>query len=165
MFTDPTNSKPTVIILCGPPGSGKSTLVKAKMADQNVLSSDAILMAIAQKHGISYSEAFKTHGSEAFAEYERKLRECINSKESFVIDRTNLTVKSRRATINKLNGYYKVAVYFGPTNPTTLIERVTERTKINGHNVPAHVIESMAISYQIPSVEEGFDKVIASGAI
>lgn len=149
---------PQCIILCGPPYSGKSTFRTNSNWSDTVLSTDDILLRIASEKGISYKEAFETYFNSAQQEYNDLMRSCIKERKSFMVDRTNLTVKSRLTILNQLpKDYYKVAFVFTLPDDRELARRHELR---QNQSVPLDVIRSMNKRYELPSISEKFDRVI-----
>ena len=74
---------------------------------------------------------------------------------------TNMVVKRRNQTLSFFDdSFYKVAVIF----PILTDDEYSERNNIRNINenkwIPPFVIKSMIDSYQEPTTEEGYDKII-----
>lgn len=152
---------PVCYILVGPPGVGKTTFVQKHLENVEVLSTDNILLAIAKEEGITYNEAFEKHFGKAQAQFDAKMTDCIVNKKSFVVDRTNLTVKTRRRTLSRLsNDYTSTAFVFSVPPVDELVERITKRAEENTQFVPRFVIEDMLKKYEAPTSLEGFGMII-----
>lgn len=81
-----------------------------------------------------------------------------------IFDATNITPKVRSKNIGLIRDIYsdfEVHVYFIKASKETCKERVKRRNNIEGElYLPIEVIDSYFSNLVIPSVEEGFDKVI-----
>jgi predicted kinase len=166
---------PSAIILCGLPGCGKSTLRNKllqfdsdeiadclSVADRStlkfdVISSDDFIEQKSKDRGITYSQGFRLFVDQAEKHVFEQLRNA--DKNNIIVDRTNLSVKSRRRVFSALTKHFnKIAVYFDI--PYEVIDRrVAERALSAGKNIPAGVLDTMQRSYVYPSVDEGFNQV------
>jgi predicted kinase len=151
-------STPEAIFLIGIPTSGKSTFSKNPKYSKYVrVSSDDILQEIAKERQQSYNTVFK--GNIRFAQIAmmKVLRKAIEENKSILWDQTNLTKKQRREKLKHIPAHYKkTAVYFIIPLETAL-KRNTERP---GKVIPPEILERMVKEYELPTSEEGFDKVI-----
>lgn len=150
------------VVMVGLPGSGKSTLI-AKMKQEKpytVISSDDIFEEWGKEQGLDYNAAFKTFEfKDVEREMNNRLRDALNKKENVIVDRTNMTVKSRARVLGFVpKGYKKIAVVF-ELDPAELKRRQDKREKETGKKIPDSVIDNMRQSYQPPTKAEGFDEV------
>ena len=158
-------NKKIAIVMVGLPGSGKSTWInefRRVNADRDfaVISSDNILENIALERGLTYSDVYDEFIDRAVNEMKASFRYVIGKGESFIWDQTNMTVKKRRSILSQVpKDYYRVAVAFD-INRDELDYRLKVRAEATGKWIPNHVIDTMCLSYQKPSLEEGFDKII-----
>ena len=155
--------------MVGVSGSGKSTWVNSHK-EYIVCSTDSIIEQLAEKMGISYTEAFnyiqnKKKFDYITTKFFEKIYECILNDHDFVIDRTHLKRNIRISLINELktfaieNGKHLelFAVSFElPTN--TIFERLKNREK-TGKFIPKEVIFEQINSFDIPTIDEGFDAI------
>jgi predicted kinase len=143
--------RPRVIVLVGLPGSGKSTW--AKQQEVAVLSSDAMRFLI-----VDDQTDQSIHG-EVFATVRYLLRRRLQHRRPLTyIDATNLTRRERRAYIKTAQLYdCQVEAMFFDTPVEVCKERNKGRTRV----VPDDVIDMMAQRLSVPTVEEGFDVVMA----
>lgn len=151
-------STPEAIFLVGIPTSGKSTFSSnPKYSKYTRVSSDDILQEIAKERQQSYNTVFK--GNIRFAQIAmmKVLRKAVEENKSLIWDQTNLTRKQRREKLKHIPAHYKkTAVYFIIPLETAL-KRNTQRP---GKVIPPEVLERMIGEFEIPTIEEGFDKVI-----
>lgn len=162
-------------MLCGIPGSGKSTWIRHNQLDQyigltnmsgktydnvsNILSTDAIIEEIASIYRLTYNDCFKDLIQFADKQMHRELDLLIKNKAPVIVwDQTNLTVKSRRKKLAKIpSNYTKIAVNFSVPDTVELNRRLESRL---GKSIPKDVIESMIANYQPADVDEGFDSIM-----
>lgn len=148
---------PTLYMLVGVPGSGKTTWIKNNKHDAVVLSTDDYIERSAEKQGKTYSEVFKDVIGFATDQMEKDLVQAVQNKRDIIWDQTNLTAKSRKSKLSRIpKEYKKVAVFFGV--PSDLRDRLASRP---GKVIPEPIIISMINQLQPPSKEEGFDEVVA----
>jgi predicted kinase len=157
------------ILMVGVSGSGKTTWVNSHK-EYVACSTDSILEHLAESMGVSYTEAFnyiqnKKKFDYITAKFFEKIRECILSEKDFVIDRTHLKRHVRISLINELktiaNENRKHLELFAisfelPTN--IIFERLKSREK-TGKFIPKEVILEQINSFDIPTVDEGFDSI------
>jgi predicted kinase len=156
---------PKCVILVGVPASGKSTWHRNKFGDwpPTVASTDKIIETVANSYGMTYDEGFK--GLIQFAEQImwRQITSCLMRGGDFIIDRTNLTAKSRAKFIHKLklHRYEIEAIVFPEVGSEALPEEEWKR-RLNsrrGKTIPQEALDRMIDSYEIPLMSEGFDKI------
>jgi predicted kinase len=160
----------TCIILAGVPASGKSTWTAHRRVEnvfkrghEVVLSTDKIIEEVAQLYGYTYDQAFKELIGFAEKVMWDAATECAENGESVIIDRTNLSVKSRKKFIDffKGHGYTFEAVFFPTPEPAEWERRLTSR---KGKTIPQHVLVNMVRSFMMPTEEEGFSKITVFSA-
>lgn len=158
------------IIMIGVSGSGKSTWVNSHK-EYIVCSTDSIIEQLAEKMGISYTEAFsyiqnKKKFDYITTKFFEKIHECILSDKDFVIDRTHLKRNIRISLINELKTFAienekhleLFAVSF-ELSKNTIFERLKSREKKTGKFIPKEVIFEQINSFNIPTIDEGFDVI------
>lgn len=155
-------SKKTCFIMVGLPGSGKSTVAYelAREYNASIASSDAFIERKAKDEGKTYNEVFDKYIGEATRVFNLKLFYAIANQENIVIDRTNLSKKTRRGYLNRFKeaGYYVVCVAVITDKKTR--QTVNESRKEKGRSIPDEVVEKMENSFQVPLSSEGFDEII-----
>jgi len=151
---------PVFYLLCGVPGSGKSTWVSSQPWDTKttvVVSSDAVIERWAAQQHTTYSEIFDRAIGPAVAQMQSEFSAAVAKNLSVVWDQTNLTVKSRRSRLAQVPQHYRrVAVWF-PTPPADLLtQRLAARP---GKIIPAKLLQTMIATAVQPQISEGFDQV------
>lgn len=100
-----------MVVMIGLPGSGKSTYARENYPEYTIISSDAILERIAKDLGKTYDDVFDKHIGMANHEFFNQLDSAIANGDDIVIDRTNLSKKSRARVLGPLVKLGKVADY------------------------------------------------------
>lgn len=146
-------NKPTLTVLVGLSGSGKSTIA-TEIAHKNpntvIVSSDAI------REELTGNYENQEHNEEVFKVFHDRIRKNLEQKRNVIADATNLTMKSRRAIMMKINGLdvHKVCV---------IIPKPFEQCKVDNQNrehpVPDEVLDKQIRRFQIPFYEEEFDEI------
>ncbi len=154
-----------IYMMVGLPGSGKSTYIQNldnwnnnDMLFARVVSTDHIIETVANQAGMTYDEGFKLLIKFADVVFKKNIDEIISNNESFVIDRTNLTVKGRKQFIDlaKANGYEIHALVMPEIGHDEWQSRLSGRP---GKTIPDTILESMVENYVYPTIEEGFTTV------
>ena len=146
-------NKPTIWLMVGLSGSGKSTIAKDIAKDNNckIVSSDSIRGEICDGGVIDQSK-----NDEVFKIFHNRIREYLSSSKNVIADATNINMKARRSLlehIKKIN-CYKIA-YIVPKS----MEKCIEDNIYKEYPVPHHVIHKQMMSFQVPFIEEGFDEI------
>lgn len=141
-------------ITVGIPGSGKSTYSKEFARENNIkyLSSDELRA----KFGTGEEDQSVT--SKVFSYIKTEIDRSLKDKESVLIDSTAISKKNRRDFIDIAKKYDYVdviALVFWIEK-----EVAKSRNKQRIRNVPEFVIDRMYKNFEMPSKNEGFDKII-----
>lgn len=152
--------EPFVIILVGPPLSGKSTFVKKNYPSTEVISRDDIVMDVYGSK--NYTEAFKNvNQKDVDRVLHAKFLDIVNNKRNVIIDMTNLSPRTRARNLNYFSkDYYKVAVVFPILPDLEYQRRNKKRVEEENKDIPMAIINNMMSSYEIPTKPEGFDEII-----
>lgn len=149
-------NNPHIIVLIGMPGVGKSTwLEQNNKLGTTIVSSDAFIEAYAHQVGKTYTEVFPTKIQWATQQAQNLFHQLVMMGKNIIVDRTNMTVKSRAPWLTPKN-YRKVAIVFHTPHEEEHTRRLASRT---GKVIPPHVLDIMKKSYQPPTKEEGFDEI------
>lgn len=148
------------MLLVGPTLSGKSTWIRNNYPTINVISRDEIVMEVAGTR--DYNKAFETVDQKLV---DRVLAERLTganlTKTSTIVDMTNMTVKRRAQTLRYFDdSFYKIAVVFPILSDEQYQMRNIDRNSKENKWIPPSVIKSMIDSYQEPTSDEGFSKII-----
>ena len=145
-------------VLVGLPGVGKSTYINNnKNPNVVVLSTGTIVEEMCVSQGITYTQGFKLFISEATSRFNKRLTNAIKNRSDIVIDRTNLTRASRQRVMSQVpKNYSKFAYYFPTPEKDEWQRRLNSRPD---KYIPQSVIDDMALSFQFPNKEEGFDAI------
>lgn len=141
-----------LVIMCGPPASGKSTFGK-EFASKNgavYVSTDSI------RAEIGTGEGDQTVSYAAFSIAKKRVTQALESGKSVVIDATSVNPKSRKDWIKiaKENNSYTIAFAFEV--PT---EELYKRDAQRERHVGKEVIDMFVAKYKRPASTE-VDKVI-----
>lgn len=158
------------ILMVGVSGSGKTTWVNSHK-EYIACSTDSIIEQLAESMGISYTEAFdyiqnKKKFDYITTKFFEKIYECILNDKDFVIDRTHLKRNVRFSIINELktfameNGkHLELSAVSFELSKNTIFERLKNREKKTGKFIPKEVILEQINSFDIPTIDEGFDMI------
>lgn len=150
-------TKPTLYMLIGIPGSGKSTWVKLNKKSHVILSTDDYIEEQAKSVGKTYDEAFSFYIDSAMLNMDEMVKNACAQQKDVIWDQTNLDVNSRKRKLAKFDGYRKVAVVFEKPSEEVLKVRLASR---EGKKIPPRVIKSMVMRFQHPTLDEGFDEIV-----
>lgn len=154
---------PTVTVMVGLPGSGKSTCIQSVYADPNlfVYSTDHLLEVAAKELELTYNDVFDDLIKSVTRAADTSLAAAIKQNKDVVWDQTNCTVKKRATILRKFPAsYLKLCVCFVP--PQNAVEQQELNRRLDnrpGKTIPAHITRNMASSFVMPTTEEGFDVV------
>lgn len=144
--------------LVGVPGSGKSTWIQNQTwaLGLTVISTDAFVEAYARAQGQTYNQVFQDYMPRAVDLMTEQAVFARNHGHTVIWDQTSTTAKSRAKKFRMLPDYEHVAVVFSTPEPAELARRLAGRP---GKSIPDHVMRSMIVGWEEPSLEEGFQEV------
>lgn len=145
--------QPVFIMMIGVSASGKSTIAKylSSLYNIKIHPSDELRKELLG----DYTDQSKN--SEIFTELRRRIKKDLSLGNNVICDATNLTIKTRKNILNEIKkiNCYKIG-YVVVKNYSNLINDNIERA----YSVPEYVIKKQILRFQIPFIEEGFDKII-----
>lgn len=145
--------------LIGVPCAGKSTWIKNQVwaLGLTIVSTDPFVEDYARSVGKTYSEVFKDYMPTAV---ELMAQQVVTAREfghTIIWDQTSTTVKSRAKKFRMLPDYEHIAVVFETPSRIKLKQRLDSRP---GKEIPWVIIDGMMASFEMPTIEEGFSKII-----
>lgn len=146
-------------MLIGLPGSGKTTWTIKNHPSLSCASTDKYIDQFAAEAGKTYNEMFEASIKTATSRMLDDVSDYMHDQLNFIWDQTNLTKKSRASKLSRLNQYDYQVVGVVFETPKNLKERLNSRL---GKNIPAHVMESMIKNFEMPTIAEGFSKIIVA---
>lgn len=151
-FEVDTHTPPTLTVLVGLPGSGKSTYAKQKIEDNPTtvwLSSDSIREKL-------YGDAScQKDPAKVFEIMQEEALNALDSGFDVIYDATSITRKSRAAIMDKVPKHVRkeCVIVWAP------IEVCIERDEARDRTVGPEVIDKMLRRFEAPFYDEGFDKI------
>ena len=150
---------PEIIMLVGAPCSGKSTWRRQNISqDYVVLDTDSYIEARAQEQGLRYGDIFDQEFKNAERDMQQRLRMAVAAGRNIVWDQTNLTRASRLRKLAQIPKFYARAAHAFVADAEVLIQRNLVRFNETGRMIPASVIRRMVQSFEMPTVDEGYDR-------
>ena len=149
---------PTVYVLVGVPGAGKSTWIKKQdwALGLTIVSTDSFVEAYALEQGKTYTEVFEDYMPTAVRLMVDQVEFCKANHQDIIWDQTSTTVATRKKKFNMLPDYYAIAVVFRTPEPEELERRLAARPN---KSIPWNVMQGMVSGFRMPTLEEGFDEV------
>ena len=146
---------PTFYMMCGLPGSGKSTKAK-EIAEKNgalIFSSDALRK---EKYG---NEAIQGNPNKIFNELVSYIRIALHSGRDVILDATNISYKKRISFLSRVSNGMKVPFRKVCVLMATPYEMCCSRNSSRERVVPEEVMKCMYHSFFVPSYFEGWDEI------
>ncbi len=155
--------EPFVIILIGPPLSGKTTWIRNNFADRNVelISRDQIVLDVYGSD--NYDDAFSNvNQKEVDRVLHSKMVDANKNRKNVIVDMTHMGSKRRMQNLSYFDDdYFKLAVIFPILSDDEYTRRNDKRSGEENKTLPMHIIKRMISQYQPIRKEEGFNKVIS----
>lgn len=153
--------QPYILVLVGPPLSGKDTVLnQLDLQDVEVISRDQVLLDVYGSD--DYNKAFQNvDQKEVDRELINKIKESYLNKSNTIINMTNMTRKRRVYNLSFFpKDYYKVAIIFPRYSEIEYERRNNKRRSEENKFIPPHVLQNMISSFQEVTKAEGFNKII-----
>ena len=142
--------KPTLYVMCGVPGSGKTTYAHEHFSELPIISRDIIRFNM-----IKHDESYFSHEKEVFRQFVDEIVFQLRLGQSVVADATHLTIRSRRkllTAIDKSIKNYSLVYVVMMTPERECLKRNAERKGLS--HVPEHVITDASENFECPYLEE-----------
>lgn len=147
-----------LILVCGCPGSGKTTWIKNNLTEKDIhVSRDEIRFSL-----IKEGEEYFSHENEVYQIFWNTINEKLKLGFNVFADQTNLTPKARKYLINHIEGYDKLKIVWVDVPIEVALSR-NENRKGTLAYVPPKVIRNMRASFIPPSEKEGFNSITKVG--
>lgn len=143
-----------VFIMCGIPGSGKSTWAQENHSDLELISRDIIRAELGHTSSADEKAVLSADlENKVTAEEYARITKCIKMKRSFIIDDTNTNPKYRKNLLDTLRSY---GIYIVGVNVVTPLETCITRRR---GQIPEEVIERLYYR-QVPLAPTDVDELI-----
>lgn len=146
-------------MLIGIPYSGKTTFAEKYFKNKSfmTISTDEYIAIKANLLGRDFSDIFKDTIDEATEFMYKQLHYALSNNLDIVWDQTNLTSETRKQKLSLLpDTYTKIGCVFETPDYEEFFNRRTLRKE---KVIPLEVIENMKKTFEVPSLEEGFDEI------
>ncbi len=153
--------EPFVIILVGPPLSGKSTWIRKNFESESIIliSRDNILMELSDTD--NYTEAFNTVDQKLVdIILKAQFKAASEATKNVIVDMTHMSSKRRKSNLSHFPNHYKVAVIFPLLTEKEYDIRNEKRFNEENKWIGLNIIRNMISNYQTIKEEEGFKKII-----
>lgn len=144
-------------IMCGPPGSGKTTQAKslAELQHAEYISRDEIRFSL-----VKPDEEYFSKEKQVYRTFINSIKDAMIKGKNIIVDATHLTIDSRCNLLQEINpsSEYLVVAIDMQTPLEVCLNRNTKRC--GRERVPSNVVNSMHSRHEAPSLEEGFDIIL-----
>ena len=156
---------PTVYLMIGLPGSGKSTwierFVRTSVLPHVVVSTDAIFSEWGAAEGLDYRASFdKFAFDDVHRAFSGRINDAIDARCNLVWDQTNLTRAARRRKLARFPADYRRIGVWLDTPAHVIRKRLASADRrAAGKRIPDAVLEQMVGQYEPPTAAE-FDVLL-----
>ena len=143
-------------LMCGLPGSGKSTFLKTRIKnieDCAIISRDEIRFTL-----VKPEEEYFSHENEIYTKLWKKTNEALTVKKNVFVDQTSLTPKARQWLLSHIHNYDNAYLIWIDEDLNTCLKRNESRKGTRSY-VPRSVIRRMAAQFIEPSLDENFTRI------
>lgn len=148
-----------LIVMCGAPGSGKSTWVeKHSMLFPGlvkVVSRDQIRFSM-----LKDDEDYFTHENEVYNKFIEEIKDGLENCDTTIADATHSNIASRTKLLRKLGTSLKDIKVITVVIKTSLQTCLNQNEMREGRSlVPESQVRRMYYQFTIPTLDEGFDEI------
>lgn len=161
------HNRNSVTILVGLPASGKSTAranaVATGPAEHSYqYSTDDKVDELAAQLGTTYDQVWESYIKEVTKQCDDEVKVAIEAGRNVLWDQTNMSRKKRQKILRLFdNNYRKECIcILPPMNDEQEAELQRRLESRPGKKIPDFVMRNMRSSFQLPSVNEGFNRVL-----
>lgn len=144
-----------LFLMCGCPGSGKSTFLKNHIHKDTsvIVSRDKIRFAI-----VKPDEDYFSHEDEVLDQFWKEINMALAEEKDVFVDQTSLTPRARKWLLQHIEGYEHANLIWVDEKLETCIERNERRAGTRAY-VPKSVVRRMFYQFIEPSLDEGFYRI------
>jgi len=156
-----STSNPKVILLVGPPLSGKDTFLNTHdFSDFNIISRDDIVLKLSNTN--DYTKAWNSVDQKLVdSTLHNNIMTSIQNNENVILNLTNLSKKSRNKHLSKFPHIYsKIAIVFPKLDFDIYLNRNEKRKITDNKFIPIEVLRNMIASWEEVTENESFNKII-----
>ena len=147
-------------MMCGVPGSGKSTYARNMIRSTLVVSTDYYIEQYAVLMGKTYSEVFKEFIGIATKRMNEDVEKYVTQNRSFVWDQTNLTVTSRARKLARIPSSWHKTIVWMDTSWDKIEQRIEERNTRGNKVISMDIVNNMILQLQLPTLYQGKGKLL-----
>ncbi len=144
-------------LMCGVPGSGKSTFLKKYVTIEDnkciIISRDEIRFSLLKE-----GEEYFSHEDKVVKIFWEKINNALAAGYDVFVDQTSINPRSRKWLLEHTNNYDEVIVIWIDTTLEDCIKNNENRKGTNRY-VPIDTIINMKEKFVKPSFNEGFSKI------
>lgn len=148
-------NRPTLILLCGIPGSGKTHYAKRLLEDNYYKDKTIHLSSDGIRKELYGDESTQGDPGEVFSLMQKRAVEALNNGLNVIYDCTSITRKDRAGIIFACPKFAKIECHIIWAPIETCIERDAARERTVGKEV----IDRMLKRFQAPWYDEGIDEI------